>query len=140
MNETDNALHVQPPLGHTNWHDPNTICETASGSNTSERGVSTPTLFAPDYPTDEDPEWPQVLALCMSRLISTMRETSICMQSAPSSLPSTIAESTNPMSTEQVGSHPDLSLTDREDEHPVNRDIHQSHINEADSNTSIRVM
>ena len=136
MDETDNALHVQPPLGHTNWHDPTR--ETASGSNTLERGESTPTSFAPDHPTDEDPEWPQVLALCMSRLISTVRDTSICAHSTPSSLPGTIAEPTNPMRTERVGSTPDLSVTDREEGRPANRDTHQSHINGTDPDTSMR--
>ena len=52
--------------------------------NSEQPGESTPTVFAPSDPTQQDLEWPQVLADCLVRLISAWRETTQCPHGTPS--------------------------------------------------------
>ena len=56
----------------------------APSDNLEQPGESTPTVFAPSDPTQQDLEWPQVLADCLVRLISAWRETMQCRHGIPS--------------------------------------------------------
>ena len=60
--------------------------------HTFNSGESTPTAFAPTLnPTNEDPEWPLMLDLYFTRLVSAVQEWSTCAHSTPS-LPDTVIE------------------------------------------------
>ena len=68
---------------------------TPRGDTSLESGEGTPSRLAPKDPTHQDPQWPEVLAECVERLISAVRETfPTRAQSTNSNLPSSDIPST----------------------------------------------
>ena len=130
--ELNNAPSALTPSGHNNtWSvTASTRVETTThvgGDTSMESGEGTPSRLAPEDPTHQDPGWPEVLADCVERLISAVRETSLTRaQSTRPSLPSDTSKDTPPSVTEnQQGSN--LPVKDSGGlERPPNRDHHPS--------------
>ena len=132
VRELNNAPHAPTPPGHNNtWSvTASTRVETTThvgGDTSMESGEGTPSRLAPEDPTHQDPGWPEVLADCVERLISAVRETSSTRaQSTRPSLPSDTSKDTPPSVTEnRQGSN--LPVKDSGGlERPPNRDHHPS--------------